>query len=139
MTIAQFGKMAAKNTPGEGRSGHMIECIKNLVMQRGTCFPAPHRSYVSYLTILALIYGYGATFLSFGKNGAVLAQGAILAPLRDLGSAMGTLFPWRPSRRWVGWQNLRAECSRVQRNAILSADRHKAHAINKTSAAACLA
>ena len=67
MTIAQFGKMAAKDTPGEGRSGHMIECIKNLIMQRGTCFPAPHRTVVSYLIFLALILGYGA--ISSGKKG----------------------------------------------------------------------
>jgi len=92
MTIAQFGKMAAKDTPGEGRSGHMIECIKNLIMQRGTCFPAPHRTCVSYLTILALILGYGA--ISFGEKKIISAP--ILPPLRDLGSALGTLFPWRP-------------------------------------------
>ena len=93
MTIAQSWKMAAKDTPGEGRCGHTYKCYKNLML-RGTSFPAQLCAVVSYLTSLAINFGYGA--FSFGTKGAILAQGAILAPLRDRGSASGTLFPWWP-------------------------------------------
>jgi len=91
MTIAQSGAFnsATKDTPGEGHVADIAKNHKTLAKMRGTCFPVPDR-YVSYLLRLTLIFGYG-TIVSFGLIGA------ILAPVRDLGQSLGTLFPWRPS------------------------------------------
>ena len=77
------------DAPGEGLGTAITENNKALVKTRGGCnFPVP-ACFVSHVLRLAIFLGY--IIVCFGLIGA------ILAPVRDLGQSMGTLFPWRPS------------------------------------------